>query len=134
MGTSASYSAPPSWGDLKTSVTRHANEGHTAPYRVGELLKSFVSHNGGANGISRRGGGVAKGSNAKATASRLGGFLASVGSLGLDGAMQANGWADLIGKPVKVILGALLDRWGGDASTIDHVDARMALSALEKEY
>jgi hypothetical protein len=122
---------------LKNSVTRHANSGLATTHKIGELVKSFVHHNGGAAGISRGGGGasgVAKGSNAKATATRLGGFLADVGRLGLDGALQAAGWADLIGKPVKEVCHGLLDRLGGESSTIDDVDARMALSALEKEY
>jgi len=137
MGTSSSYSAPTSWGDLKGAITRHANQGHTAKHRVGDLVKSFVEYNGGANGISRGGGGgsgVARGSNAKATAARLGGFLAAVGQHGLDSALRAAGWDDLVGKPVKEVLRALLDRLGGESSTIDDVDARMALSALEKEY
>ncbi len=137
MGTSSSYSAPPSWRDLKTAVTRHANQRYADPETVGAVVRSFVNHNGGANGIARGGGGgsgVAKGGNAKATAARLGGFLADVGRLGLDRALQTAGWGDLVGKPVKEVLRALIDRLGGESSTIDDVDARMALSALEKEY
>lgn len=152
MGTSASYSAPPSWGTLKAAVTSHATTGQTAPHKVAELVKSFVAHNGGATGISRGGvrgdgdgggggggggrgrSGVAKGSNAKATAARLGGFLADVGRVGLTAALEVAGWGDLVGKPVKEVCRALLDRLGGESSTIDDVDARIALSALEKEY
>lgn len=137
MGTSTSYSAPPSWGDLKSAVTRHAKEGHASPQRIGEIVRSFVSHNGGASAIARGGGGgsgIARGSNARAAAVGLGGFIADVGRLGLEGALRAAGWDDLVGKPVREVLRALLDRLGGESSTIDDVDARMALAALEKEY
>jgi hypothetical protein len=48
--------------------------------------------------------------------------------------LQAAGWGDLVGRPVREILNSLLDRLGGESSTIDDVDARMALAALEKQY
>jgi hypothetical protein len=141
MGTSASYSAPPSWGDLKKSLTLAADRAAIPPQRAQELVSSFVQHNGGANAIARGGGrgggggaGVAKGGNARSTATRLGGFLSSVGHLGLTGALQAAGWGDLVGRPTREILSSLLDRLGGESSTIDDVDARMALAALEKQY
>lgn len=137
MGTSAGYSAPPSWGDLKRAVSVTAGGRALTQQKAGELLASFVRHNGGANAIARGGGGggtVAKGGNARATASRLGEFLSNVAQLGLNAALQAAGWGDLVGKPVREILNSLLDRLGGESSTIDDVDARMALAALEKQY
>ena len=143
MGTSAAYSAPPSWGDLKSAVTIAAGGGMLAAEKAAELISSFVRHNGGATAIARGGrdsgdgagaGSVARGGNARTTATRLGGFLSDVGRLGLDGALEAAGWGDLVGKPVREVLNALLDRLGGESSTIDDVDARMALAALEKEY
>jgi hypothetical protein len=109
-----------------------------APQKAVELVGRFVRHNGGAGAISRGGAGgggsVAKGGNALATAARLGGFLGDVGRLGLEGALRSSGWSDLVGRPVGEILACLLDRLSGEASTIDDVDARMALAALEKEY
>lgn len=138
MGTSAGYSAPPSWGDLKSAVSVAAGGGALTPQKVSDLVSSFVLHNGGANTIARGGGGgggsVAKGGNARAAATRLGGFLSDVGRLGLTGALNAAGWGDLVGRPVREILNSLLDRLGGESSTIDDVDARMALAALEKQY
>jgi hypothetical protein len=139
MGTSASYSAPPSWGDLKSAVTVAAGGGAVSPQKARELVSSFIQHNGGANAIARGGGGggggsVAKGGNARATAGRLGSFLGDVSRLGLAGALEAAGWGDLAGKPVREILNGLLDRLGGESSTIDDVDARMALAELEKQY
>lgn len=139
MGTSAAYSAPPSWGDLKSAVTVAAGAGAITPRKAGELVSSFLQHNGGANVIARGGGGggggsVAKGGNARSTASRLGAFISDVGRLGLAGALEAAGWGDLAGKPVREVLNTLLDRLGGESSTIDDVDARMAFAALEKQY
>lgn len=134
MGTSAAYSAPPSWGDLKSAVTTVAGKPLT-PQKVGNLVRSFVEHNGGSGGIARNGGGsVAKGGNARSTANRLGAFISDVGRVGLDETLRANGWDDLIGRPVSEVLHSLIDRLGGESSTIDDVDARMALAALEKEY
>lgn len=142
MGTSTSYSAPPSWGDLKGDVTRAAGEGVVTRDKAGELLRSFIGHNGGAHAMAGRAGGgrghaggtVASGRAARGVASRLGGFIADVGRFGLDVALQNAGWADLAGRTVQEILNSLLDRLGGEASTIDDVDARMALSRLQDKY
>ena len=138
MGTSTGYSAPPSWGDLKSDVTRAGGAGALTPNTAGELIQSFIQHNGGANLIARGtgagGGSVAKGGAARATARRLGGFISDVGRVGLEQALRNAGWTDLIGQPVPEILAALLDRLGGEASTIDDVDARMALARLQEKY
>lgn len=138
MGTSAAYSAPPSWGDLKTDVTRGAGAGSLGPDKARELVQSFIDHNGGATaisrGVGRRGGSVAKGKSARAAAARLGGFIADAGRVGLEQALRDAGWDDLVGRPVEQILSALLDRLGGDATTIDDVDARMALARFQEKY
>lgn len=137
MGTSTSYSAPPTWGDLKGDVTRAAGEGPLTPNRAGQLIQSFIAHNGGAQAISGRtgtGGTVAQGRAARSIAGRVGGFISDVARLGLDGALQSSGLADLIGRPAREILSGLLDRLGGESSTIDEVDARMALSRLQDKY
>lgn len=144
MGTSTGYSAPPSWGNLKGDITRTAGAGRLSSGTAQRLVQSFIEHNGGAAAIARGGtgrrttgtggGGVARGGAARQIAGRLGGFIAEVGRLGLDRALERAGWSDLVGRPVPDILAALLDRLGGDASTIDEVDARMALSQLQDKY
>lgn len=140
MGTSTGYSAPPSWGDLKGDVTRAAKEGLLSSEKAGNLLKSFIQHNGGAGSIARGEGGkgrkgtVISGRSARNVAGRIGGFISDIGRVGLEGALREAGWDDLVGRPVKEILGALLDRLGGNANTINDVDARMALSQLQEKY
>jgi hypothetical protein len=138
MGTSAAYSAPPSWGDLKTAVTKTAGGGTLLPETARELVHSFIEHNGGVNAIARgagrRGGSVARGRSARGVAARLGGFLSDARSVGLDQALRNAGWSDLIGQPIGHVLSALLDRLGGPSSTIDDVDARMALAKLRDKY
>lgn len=135
MGTSTSYSAPPSWGDLKGDVTRAAGEEIVTRNKASQLLQSFIGHNGGARAMAgHQGGTVASGRAARGVASRLSGFIADVGRFGLEVALQNAGWADLAGRTVQEILYSLLDRLGGEASTIDDVDARMALSRLQDMY
>lgn len=124
--------------DSKGNVTRAANGGSLRPTTAGQLIQSFISHNGGARTFAR-GHGTAQGSvassrAARGIASRLGGFISDVGRVGLEAALRNANWADLIGRPVQEILAGLLDRLGGEASTIDDVDARMALSKLQDKY
>ncbi|MGO9374670.1 MAG: hypothetical protein ACLQBD_21580 [Syntrophobacteraceae bacterium] len=139
MGTSSSYSAPPSWGDLKGDVTRAAGDGSVSPFKARELVRSFISHNGGSSAMAGGSSGhsrgtVAIGRAARSVARNLGGFISDVGRVGLESALRNAGWADLIDRPVNEILAGLLDRLGGEASTIDDVDARMALSQLQDKY
>jgi hypothetical protein len=142
MGTSTSYSAPPSWGDLKGDVTRAAGDGTVTRDKAGQLVRDFIAHNGGARAMAGRtgggrgqaGGAVAGGGAARGIASRLGGFIADVSRFGLEGALRNAGLADLAGRTVQEILNSLLDRIGGEASTIDDVDARMALSRLQEKF
>jgi hypothetical protein len=84
--------------------------------------------------MGRGGGSVARGQAAQGVARRLGGFISDVGRVGLENALRNAGWGDLVGRPVQEILASLLDRLGGDASTIEGVDARMALSRLQDMY
>jgi len=112
-----------------------------SPQVAGEIVRSFVRHNGGAAAIARggsgaggAGGSVARGRAARSAASRLGGFISDVARVGLDEALRNAGWSDLAGLPVREILAALLDRLGGDASTIDDVDSRVALAELQEKY
>src|SRR5687768_3437752 len=104
MGTSAAYSAPPSWGDLKADVTRTAGGGSLSAETTRSLIHSFIEHNGGANAIARgtgsRSGSVARGRSARGVAARLGGFLSDASSVGLDQALRNAGWSDLVGQPI----------------------------------
>lgn len=137
MGTSGSYSAPPSWGKLKGQVTRSASGGHLSRTSASRLMKGFVSYNGGASRIARHSGGggvVAKGRAAQGVARRLAGFVSDVGELGFENATKKAGWSDLVGRPINEVISALLDRLSGDSNTLDDVDARMALSTLQDEY
>jgi hypothetical protein len=135
MGTSTSYNAPGSWGPLKREVTTAADQGAASAATVGRIVSHFIQENGGAARMSGGGGsgGTIGGSAGRAVAQRLGGFISAVGEVGLAEALRREGLADLIGRPVQEILGALLDRLGGPASTIDDVDARTALARLQEE-
>lgn len=135
MGTSTNYSAPASWGPLKREVTTAARAGATSPAKARSIVGHFIQVNGGAARISGGGGsgGTIGGSAGRAVAQRLGGFISSVGEVGLTEALRREGLADLVGRPVQEILAALLDRLGGPASTIDDVDARTALARLQEE-
>ncbi len=139
MGTSASYSAPPSWGPMKSRVTRLASDGALTPNQAADLLSQLVGGNGGAAGMSRGAGGggrsgrVAHGGPARAVAGRLGKFIADVRSVGLDEALRRTGLDDLVGRPVGEILNGLIDHLGGPASTLDDVDARAALARVREE-
>lgn len=140
MGTSQSYSAPPTWGDLKTQISQISKEDIVPPYKSKQLIRSFINHNGGARVLSGKergaagGGAVASGGAARTIANRVASFISTVGGVGFNDALQQFGWADLIGRPVQEVLHALLDRLGGDSSTIEDVDARMALSKLQEKY
>lgn len=140
MGTSASYSAPPSWGPMKAEVTRLAGGGTLTPTQSAGLLSQLIGGNGGAAGMSRGGGGggggsgrVAHGGPARAVAGRLGKFVADVRSAGLDEALRRSGLDDLVGRPVGEIINGLVDRLGGPASTLDDVDARAAFARVREE-
>lgn len=77
---------------------------------------------------------MTNGRAARAVARHLGGFISDVGRLGLEGALRNAGWTDLVGRPLGEVLNGLLDRLGGESSTIDDVDARAALSRLQERY
>ncbi len=127
MGTSTGYNAPttPQWRALKGQVSRAAPNGRPSPAVCGDLIRDYVSANGGSRGFTRGGGGA----SATRVAASVGGFLSTVASRGLAAALDEVGLAGLIGRPV----GELLDVLGGPGSTIDDVDARTALSRLRDE-
>jgi hypothetical protein len=138
VGTSAPYDAPSSWSDLKGNITRAARAEIVGGARARSLIRSLIVHNGGRNEMARGGRQGASGSAGSAAparnvASRLGAFIADVGSLGFAEAAARLGLGDLSGKTVSEILLGLLDKLGGDSSTIDDADARQALSDLQEE-
>jgi hypothetical protein len=135
MGTSTGYSAPGSWGPLKSEVTRAANKGAASAATAGSIVGHYIQQNGGAARMSGGGGsgGTVGGSAGRAVAQRLGGFISAVAEVGLEEALRREGLADLAGRPLQEILAALLDRLGGPASSIDDVDARTALARLQEE-
>ncbi len=136
MGTSKGYSAPGSWGPLKSEVTIAARTGSAPQQTAGRILGHFVGQNGGAARMARGGGsgGTIGGASGRAVAQRLGGFIAAVGEFGLTEALRREGLSELIGRPVQEVLASILDKLGGSASTIDDVDARTALATLQGDY
>lgn len=133
MGTSTGYSAPPSWAPLKGEVTRAAGAGALSRETARQIVQHYIRENGGARGMARGGAAVGAGKTAQDVAGRFSAFVADVAANGLDTALTNAGLAEFIGRPVTEILGALLDRLGGPASTIDDVDARNALARLQDE-
>ena len=123
MGTSTGYKAPttPDWGNLKSKVTRAARSGAASNTSANDTLRDFIRTSGGARSVSRGGGAMGGGRSAQNTASRVGGFISSVGSIGLDRTLQSYG------------LSALVDKLGGSASTGNDSDARNALSKVMDE-
>ncbi|MCK8488269.1 hypothetical protein M0651_13910 [Paenibacillus sp. MBLB2552] len=133
MGTSKGYDAPstPQWGDLKGKVSRLAKEGRPGLDNSKQLVGQFIRANGGSQGVARNGGMGAK--SAQAVARNLGSFLSLVNRVGLDEALKQTGLEHLKGKTTSDIILSLIDYFGEDASTIDQVDARNALSQLMDE-
>lgn len=131
MGTSAGYSAPPSWGVLKGQVTRAAGNATRTQAATAAVLRNYIRENGGSASIARQGGVVGRARAAQQTAARLGAFISDVASVGLNVALTRAGLADLIDRPTHELLNALIDRLTGGASTIDEVDARNALARLQ---
>jgi len=133
MGTSKGYDAPttPQWGDLKGQVSRLAKEGRPGKDSSKQLVGQFIRANGGSQGVARNGGMGAR--SAKSVAKNLGSFISLVGSFGFLEALKRAGLSHLVGKTTSDIILSLIDYFGEDASTIDQVDARNALSQLMSE-
>ncbi len=133
MGTSKGYDAPttPQWGDLKGKVSRLAKEGRPGSDNSKEIMGQFIRANGGSHGVARNGGMGAK--SAQAVARNLGSFLSLVSRVGFNEALKQTGLEHLKGKATSDIVLSLIDYFGEDASTIDQVDARNALSQLMDE-
>ncbi|WP_243356477.1 hypothetical protein [Bacillus litorisediminis] len=133
MGTSKGYDAPttPQWGDLKGKVSRLAKEGPLGIDNSKQLVGQFIRANGGSQGVARNGGMGAK--SAQAIAKNLGSFLSLVNRIGLNEVLKQAGLEHLKDRTTSDIVLSLIDYFGEDASTIDQVDARNALSQLMDE-
>lgn len=135
MGTSSRYEAPttPDWGNLKSQVTRASRSGSASPSSARDTLRGFIDASGGARNISRGGGTIGGGKSAQNTARRVGGFISSVGSVGLRQTLESYGLSEFVGKSAGEIIPALVDKLGGPATTINDSDARNALSKTMNE-
>lgn len=133
MGTSKGYDAPttPQWGDLKGKVTRLAKAGRPGPENAKQLIGQFIKANGGSQGVARNGGMGAQ--SAQVVARKLSSFISLVSSVGFAETLERTGLEYLNGKSTSDIILSLTDYFGEDASTIDQVDARNALSQLMNE-
>lgn len=132
MGTSADYSAPPSWGDLKGAVTR-AGHHRLTPAKARKFLRDHISHNGGSSGIVSGRGQLGSGGTAKQIARSFGGFVRQVADAGLAEALRQNGLQELIGRSAQETLLGMLSLCGGTDGSIDSVDARNAFSRTMDE-
>lgn len=133
MGTSTSYDAPPSWGPLKSLVTRLAGADPLPHQRVADLLSGYVTQSGGAGAGSRGGGSLGRTGAAQHAARSLGNFVSIASRVGLDEALRQTGLGELVGRPITEIVLGLVDHCGGPGSAIDEVDARSAMSRLLHE-
>lgn len=134
MGTSKPYKPPTSsqWQYFKSEMTRFANTGSTSPEAANSMLGNFIAANGGSERMA--GGGGGGGTRAAQSVARgIAGFVTSVAEKGLPAALQEYGLETLEGRSVNEVLFSLIDHLGGDANTLDEVDARSALSRLLDE-
>jgi len=142
------------WTSLKNDATAFATEGYDSRFPPETILSRFVAAFGGAKKISSSGGiGIArrvskqhksghrsgKGgktgsiSSGRDVGRRLGGFLVTAGTQGLQKALEELGLRDLVGKSASEVAMAILDRLAGPGSTLDEASARMALGKLMEE-
>jgi hypothetical protein len=117
------------------------------------LLRDYIRALGGAKKLSQgtgggdsgrssdnrgKGGGGGKGGGRTGRAARntgrsLGGFLSSVGSVGLTEALREVGLSHLIGQSAAEVSLGLLDTLAAPASTLDEHAARLALARVNDE-
>lgn len=153
MGTSKGYDMPTGgdWTPLKKDATKFVNDGGTGPVSPVKLLRDYLAANGGVRALSRGRGGKRGGHTggdggrrgghdggrgglaARKVGRNLGGFLSSVGSVGLDEALRAVGLDDLIGRPAAEVSAGLLNALSDPANTLDEHAARLALAKLNDE-
>jgi len=137
MGTSKNYTAPTSsgsgWDKLKSQVTRSVSGGGISIPSAKSILKDYITVNGGVKKLAA-GGGVSAGSkSAQNVATKIGGFIADIGNLGVKEAFKTAGLSNLEGKSVSEITNFLFDLLGGPSNTVNDVDARKAILDLTNE-
>lgn len=135
MGTSKSYSPPttPQWKNLKNKVTRLANKGKPSISKAKGVIQDFVAVRKASTGSGGGEGGSSGMRVAQNIGQRLGNFVAVVGQVGLEEAVRRIGLSNLEGKSANEVCLALIDYIGGDANSIDEVDARNALANVLDE-
>ncbi|MEK6371245.1 MAG: Qat anti-phage system associated protein QatB [Acidobacteriota bacterium] len=115
------------WAVPKSNLSKWArgNAGYSDSHGS---LRSYVAASGGARGAS------AAAVSGRATARRLGGFLASVASGGFAEAARSLGITDLVGRSISAVLAELVDRLTPDGALLEESVAReaaaMTLEAL----
>jgi hypothetical protein len=135
MGTSKGYDAPtdPQWAALKRDVSLVAGLGSLSTSQARRILGKFVDRNGGSRRMARGGDGTGGGRAATRTATRFAAFADAVAERGLDNALRDIGLERLVGKSAGEIALSLTDELCDDGSALDEVDARKAMSDLNKE-
>lgn len=105
MGTSAGYSLPTSgnWPDAKREVTAWVQSGTSSPEQVRNVLRTYVSAQGGAAASAQAT------PSANRAAAKLGGILSGIRSEGLDRALADAGLENLIGKPASEVMSGIAD-------------------------
>jgi hypothetical protein len=162
MGTSKGYKMPTggNWTPLKNDATDFVQGTGSEEITPANLITDFIRATGGLKGLmhgnggsapfivggsatygaARRGagggagtGGGGGGSAAVGTARNLGGFLSSVGEIGLERALQERGLGDVVGKSASDVADVMLDEFAGPASTLDNALARESLAEIRDE-
>jgi len=123
------------WSTPKSSLSRFASSlsrGSVRQESVKSAIRDFVRAQGGARRASRaaRAG--------RASAQRLGGFLASVVNEGVTAAASSLGLQEFIGQDVNTFLAALVDRIAPEGALLEDSAARAStiqtLDELFQEY
>lgn len=128
MGTSSSYTAPStgSWPAVKRKVTYFAKQGGAGPTTPARVVSAYVQALGGKTAAAS---GATVG---KSTARRLGAFLSTTLSQGLNQALEQAGLSELIGQDAMTVVYGLTDYLVGHGSTIEETVAKEAtLRVLE---
>lgn len=135
MGTSKGYEAPtePQWADLKRDVSLVTASGSLSNVQASRILRKFVERNGGARHMAHGGDGAGGSTAAANSAARLAGFAGTVADQGLDDALRDIGLERLIGRSAGEIALSLTDELCEDGDTLEEVDARKAMSDLNRE-
>jgi hypothetical protein len=142
------------WTPLKHDATNFVKDEGRSSVSPERLLHNYLKANGGARTIARSGssgdgsgmgsggarggggsggGGGRGGGAARSVGRNLGGFLASVGRVGLDEALREVSLTHLIGRPADEVTVGLLDALAAPGSTLDEHAARLALARLHDE-